>query len=364
MNNSNLSSYLMNFKAKRTLSAREEYDAAKHLNELERKLWLTILDDEKHSVSLLKTVINAIRERNSEKINMLPLAEIEDLTKQFTLSRTVDIAEQLISKLYEIDEDKELLEYATVTIANKDVTDLHMHLKQAKHRFIEDNMGLVVNIAKRFHVDQMSPADLIQEGNIGLMRAVDKFDYKKGFRFSTYAAWWIRSYISRAIVLKANTVRIPEYMLRDKNRMKRTEEASRVKFGRTLNDDELAAELGVSNKRLSRTKKHDVAYVESLDRDMPGGDNQKYVDFLADEETKNPFEAATLNSWIRNLPERLSLLSSVERFVISRRFGLIDGNEMTLQEIGECLSLSRERVRQIQEEALGKLRSELQINAA
>lgn len=282
--------------------------------------------------------------------------------------------ESLIALLYEMDEDRELASAATSASAvqtdvvsglrHKRAAEIFFQIKNAKHRFIEENLGLVVNIAKRYHVDQMSLSDLIQEGNIGLMRAVDKFDYRKGFRFSTYASWWIRSYISRAIVRKSGTVRIPEYMLRDRNRIRRTEEANRAKLGRNLSEDELAAELGVSKKRLSRTKKHDVMFVESLDREMPGNDSQKYVDFLADEETKNPFEATTLNTWVRSMPDRLLSLSPVERFVLSRRFGLIDGDEMTLHEIGRCLSLSRERVRQIQEEALGKLRSRMEVNAA
>jgi RNA polymerase primary sigma factor len=135
-------------------------------------------------------------------------------------------------------------------------------------------------------------------------------------------------------------------------------------LGRSLSEEELASELGVSPKRLSRTKRHDVAFVESLDREMPGNDHQKYIDFLADEETKNPFEETNLNAWIKSIPERLGELSPTERFVISWRFGLIDGDEMTLQEIGSSLSLSRERVRQIQEEALGKLRSKLEVDAA
>jgi RNA polymerase primary sigma factor len=246
----------------------------------------------------------------------------------------------------------------------QEIRRLVNRVKAAKHRFIQENLGLVVNIAKRYHVDQLSLSDLIQEGNLGLMRAVDKFDYRKGFRFSTYASWWIRSYISRAIVRKSNTVRIPEYMLRDRNRIKRTDEAHRAKAGRSMNEDELAGELGLSKKRLQRTLRHDVAFVESLDREMPGNDHQKYIDFLSDEDAKSPLEMASLNDWLKSIPKTLEHLSVVERFVICWRFGLVDGEEMTLQEIGQCLSLSRERIRQIQEEALDKLRDRLEVHAA
>jgi len=133
-------------------------------------------------------------------------------------------------------------------------------------------------------------------------------------------------------------------MLRDRNRIKRTEESHRARMGRSLDEEELANELGLSQKRLQRTLTHDIAFVESLDREMPGNDNQKYIDFLSDEDAKSPLEMVSLNDWLRSIPKTLEHLSVVERFVISWRFGLVDGDEMTLQEIGECLSLSRERI--------------------
>jgi RNA polymerase primary sigma factor len=362
------------------LDAGEEKKAAQELMELEQNLWQTVFANPHTMNKILRFLAKELGAKEDNEALRASLQLIADALKTTSKAKQDVALTHLCEKLCEVDEDRELIIlvtnfssslYRTVT-NNSSENATHMkklkaaarQLTGAKHRFIQENLGLVVNIAKRYHVEQMSLADLIQEGNIGLMRAVDKFDYRKGFRFSTYASWWIRSYISRAIVRKSSTVRIPEYMLRDRNRMKRTEEANRAKLGRSLSEEELASELGVSPKRLNRTKRHDVAFVESLDREMPGNDHQKYIDFLADEETKNPFEETNLNAWIKSIPERLGELSPTERFVISWRFGLIDGDEMTLQEIGSCLSLSRERVRQIQEEALGKLRSKLEVDAA
>jgi RNA polymerase primary sigma factor len=378
-----LSSYLNSVGRKSPLNAEKEHEAAKALFELEHKLWEVLLNPEQKDKGVLRYVLKTVsseREKyeDSQKAKLKELAAV--FSQKTSAAQKKEALGALAAKLCELDEDRSLAAAAVSRSVSADnsasesdtgaasriagIQDASSRVRNAKHRFIEENLGLVVNIAKRYHVEQMPLADLIQEGNIGLMRAVDKFDYRKGFRFSTYASWWIRSYISRAVVRKSSTVRIPEYMLRDRNRIRRTEEAHRVKLGRSLSDDELAATLGVSKKRLSRTQKHDVAFVESLDREMPGNESQKYVDFLADEEAKNPFEAATLNTWIRSIPDNLASLSAVERFVLSRRFGLVDGEEMTLQEIGLRLDLSRERVRQIQEEALGKLRNRLEVNAA
>ena len=376
-----LSSYLRSVGNRDPLGAEEEQAAAQHLSELEQEMWTVVLGNPVISGKLLNTIRGLLADRAEDAAVKLVLSTVDRLARKGNRYADYrDDVETLTTQLREIDEDRALIDQVTQhsrrliksAKVNSKESSAHLSLINgvsrritgAKHRFIQENLGLVVNIAKRYHVEQMPLADLIQEGNIGLMRAVDKFDYRKGFRFSTYASWWIRSYISRAIVRKSSTVRVPEYMLRDRNRMKRTEEANRAKLGRGLSEDELALELGVSKKRLNRTKKHDVAFVESLDREMPGNDHQKYIDFLADEDAKDPFEATDLNNWIRSIPDRLSDLSPTERFVLCWRFGLVDGEEMTLQEIGTCLSLSRERVRQIQEEALSKLRVKLEVDAA
>ena len=375
-----LSSYLNSVGNQYSLDASEEKEAAKELLELEQSLWQTVFSNASTANKILRFLDKELTAKPEDELVSSCRGFIAEALKTTSKTKRASALLNLGEGLCELDEDRDLIRLVTnfssslsrTATNNRNENAKHMkmlkaaaqRLTGAKHRFIQENLGLVVNIAKRYHVEQMPLADLIQEGNIGLMRAVDKFDYRKGFRFSTYASWWIRSYISRAIVRKSSTVRIPEYMLRDRNRIKRTEEANRAKLGRSLSEEELANELGVSKKRLDRTKRHDVAFVESLDREMPGNDHQKYIDFLADEETKNPFEATNLNAWIRSIPDRLGELSPTERFVISWRFGLVDGEEMTLQEIGSSLSLSRERVRQIQEEALVKLRIKLEVNAA
>jgi RNA polymerase sigma factor (sigma-70 family) len=354
-----------------SLDAEEELAQTKALYELEQSLWSLFLSD-RADIRTVRDVVRAAFEERSDDAGKDVLEALDDIEPG-------DDIGAIAEKLSGLDEDRHLVADVVARATERlnqssakngnsgriqEIRRLVNRVKAAKHRFIQENLGLVVNIAKRYHVDQLSLSDLIQEGNLGLMRAVDKFDYRKGFRFSTYASWWIRSYISRAIVRKSNTVRIPEYMLRDRNRIKRTDEAHRAKAGRSMNEDELAGELGLSKKRLQRTLRHDVAFVESLDREMPGNDHQKYIDFLSDEDAKSPLEMASLNDWLKSIPKTLEHLSVVERFVICWRFGLVDGEEMTLQEIGQCLSLSRERIRQIQEEALDKLRDRLEVHAA
>lgn len=376
-----LSRYLNKIGAHASLEADEEMAMAKGIFELEHGLFSEMLG----TPSLLPIIENALAESAPAGRGASVAKEISGLLSHPASSKKsnvkkLDMISSLSYKLMELDEDRTLVsrvlkgmetgrgfaakDAPAIKDRRNELARMADRIMKAKHRFIKENLGLVVNIAKRYRVDNLSLSDLIQEGNLGLMRALDKFDYQKGFRFSTYASWWIRSYITRAIVRKASTVRIPEYMLRDRNRIKRTEEAHRVKEGSNMSEDDLVSKLGLSKKRLQRTLRHDVSFIESLDREMPGNDNQKYVDFLADEEAKTPLEMVSFNDWLKRIPKTMENLSVVERFVISWRFGLVDGNEMTLQEIGQCLSLSRERIRQIQEEALVKLRDDMETSAA
>jgi RNA polymerase primary sigma factor len=374
--------------SRKALSADEEAAAAESIWKLEHSLWEVILENRAMTKRLSERLGDGVDFKTrheqdvlldaKERISRFLQETVSSKGRKLGDAKRRELRDTLVEDLYALDEDRTLVASALSSVRpSKEDSEDKKHrayqrkvdtaarrVKVTKNNFIQENLGLVVNIAKRYHVEKMPLADLIQEGNIGLIRAVDKFDYAKGFRFSTYASWWIRSYISRAIVRKSNTVRIPEYMLRDRNRIKRTEEASRVKNGSAPDEDALATELGLSKKRLMRTRKHDVAFVESLDREMPGSDNQRYIDFLSDEDAKGPLENVEFAAWVRDIPKNLGKLSVTERFVICWRFGLLDGEEMTLQEIGKCLNLSRERIRQIQEEALVKLRIRLEVDAA
>jgi len=234
-----------------------------------------------------------------------------------------------------------------------------LFLRTAKNRFVKANLRLVVSIARRFNHGRMPLQDLIQEGNIGLMKAVDRFDHRKGFRFSTYGSWWIRHAISRAIADKGRAVRLPVHMIDAYHKVSRARRELETLKGRDPTADELAEHTGLAAAKI---EKMDTLLLEqpiSLDRPVSEQDGRKVIDFLEDEATALPGEGLEADALSEHVREVITALRPIEADILRKRFGLEDDNELTLKEIGEQYSLSRERIRQLQEQALGKIRREL-----
>jgi RNA polymerase primary sigma factor len=230
--------------------------------------------------------------------------------------------------------------------------------ENARQRLIRANLRLVVKIAHDFKHLGLPLVDLISEGNIGLMKAVDRFDPSKGAKLSTYAAWWIRQYMMRALANQAKTIRLPAYFIQSLSRMNRTALQLTEKLGRQPTDAELADAMELDEKTISRWRRASKS-TASLNAPIEEGETKELQERVADETAKNPLQELLEKQLPGELAHYMDALDDREKFILAKRFDLDGEGKMTLEEVGEQLNVTRERVRQIQNEALVKLRKML-----
>ena len=280
-----------------------------------------------------------------------PEGDIDDLVAAADWADAGSIEDPVRMYLKEIGRVALLKADQEVTLAKAiEASDL-----SAKDKLTQANLRLVVSIARRYMGRGMSFLDLIQEGNLGLMRAVEKFDHRKGFKFSTYATWWIRQAITRAIADQARTIRVPVHMVEMINKLVRVRSRLEQELGREPTDEEIGKELGISEERVREILQISQSPV-SLETPIGEEDDSNLGDFVQDQEATAPSEAAALTMLRTEMELVLDTLSPRERRVLQLRFGVADGHQRTLEDVGKRLGVTRERIRQIEAKALRKLR--------
>jgi RNA polymerase primary sigma factor len=367
------------------LRPEQEFETARNIEEMELQLWKTILGFAPGTDWILDVVEREVGKPLLEaKAHRAAAARARHKSSIPERGRFEKTATALGTKLRVLDIDRIFLDAALTEIQRvgrgvqglpfegtvpfststkafsdfvKAVGGKAFRLKAAKNEFVKANLRLVVSIARRFNHGRLPLADLIQEGNIGLMKAVERYDYRRGFRFSTYASWWIRHAISRALADKGRAVRLPVHMIDAYHRIAKSQRELQSKLERVPSTQEIAAATGIEAEKLEKMKTFLSETPVSLDRPISDEDGRRLIDVLVDpnEGPAVPDQMASTETQSEML-KFLSSLKPIEADILRKRFGLVNDRERTLKEIGDEYRLSRERVRQLQEQALVKMR--------
>ncbi len=293
--------------------------------------------------------------------NETELEWVSTLVKQHGKKLDIDRINELTPEIRQLQkklahfEHEYGLSVSEVKDINREMSIGEAKARRAKKEMVEANLRLVISIAKKYTNRGLQFLDLIQEGNIGLMKAVDKFEYRRGYKFSTYATWWIRQAVTRAIADQARTIRIPVHMIETINKVLRGAKKLMMETGKEPSPEELAKELGLTPERIREIYKI-AQHPISLQAEVGDSGESQFGDFLEDTSIESPDEATGYSILKDKLNEVLSTLTDRERTVLIERFGLLDGKPKTLEEVGVRFKVTRERVRQIEAKALRKMR--------
>ena len=336
---------------KNVLDYQEITDAFQDMKLDEEQLELVIQIIEKAEIDVLRVQEDEAPERELASIEDENSEETDIENIDLTIPDSVNIEDPVRMYLKEIGKVPLLTAEEEIELAKR----MEEGDEEAKKRLAEANLRLVVSIAKRYVGRGMLFLDLIQEGNLGLIKAVEKFDYRKGFKFSTYATWWIRQAITRAIADQARTIRIPVHMVETINKLVRVSRQLLQELGREPTPEEIAEKMDIPVERVREIIKISQEPV-SLEKPIGEEEDSHLGDFIQDDNVPVPAEAAAFTLLKEQLDEVLGTLTEREQKVLRLRFGLKDGRARTLEEVGKEFNVTRERIRQIEAKALRKLR--------
>jgi RNA polymerase primary sigma factor len=387
-----LNKYFREMSAMDVLKPEQEFVAARELEARELTVWTELFSHApaiKHVLSIVTAAMGEIPAEARALERLLaeaPHAEQQARPQQAKLDRAV---RKCIEKLHAADIDRLYLDAVIAALDDLEqqlltspagpaagdapvvadylsrVRAAELSAREARNEFVKANLRLVVSIARRFNHGRMSLADLIQEGNLGLMKAVERYDYRRGFRFSTYASWWIRHAIGRALADKGREIRVPVHMLDAHQRLLKAQRQLASQLGRQPTSEELAEASHMSVEKIERMRTHLIDQALSLDRPVNDEDGRPLVETILDPAGEDSAAPDLLNQRVisAELRRTLKTLRPIEADILRRRFGLDDDEELTLKQIGEKYNLSRERIRQLQEQALSKMRTALRRKA-
>ena len=392
-----LSMYFRDMARLAVLRPQEEFESARNLESLEIALWAQLLSFPPMAEHMMKVAEKTLAEAENKDVRPRPIQELKTLRRSLGGKHRLDRRERerydravlrAAAKLRVLDADRLAVDAAmrelktiargepgrrvddklSVSPSSKPFRDYltgvagaFVRVQTSKNAFVKANLRLVVSIARRFNFGRMPLPDLIQEGNIGLIKAVERFDHRRGYRFSTYASWWIRHAISRALADKGRAVRLPVHMIDAYHRLGKARRELQATYGRPPTDEEIAKKSGIPLHKLEKMKTYLTDQSVSLDRPINDEDGRRFIDFVQDpndegETTDDMLVGETMTTEVRS---QLLHLRPIEADILRQRFGFDTDEELTLKQIGEKYNLSRERIRQLQEQALEKMRRAL-----